>query len=121
MPRDMRKHPRFRVENTVFVELASPEFGSNESSTIARCKGVDVSRGGLGVRLEQALAVGATLQVGVELPAGAGTLFLVGDVRWCQPIPTSGAEAGWSAGLCLLNADDSDLAGWVALTTTMEG
>ena len=46
MPRDMRKHPRFRVENTVFVELASPEFGSNASSTIARCKSVDVSRGG---------------------------------------------------------------------------
>jgi hypothetical protein len=116
----MRKHPRFRVENTVFVELASPEFGSRETGTISRCKSIDVSRGGLRLQLRQALRIGAILQLGVELPAAADTLYLVGDVRWCQPIPTSGAEPGWVAGLCLLNADDSDLPSWGALLTDME-
>jgi hypothetical protein len=120
MPQDMRKHPRFRVENTVFVELASPEFGSSESGSIARCKTVDVSRGGLRVNLDRAVQVSAILQVGVELPAGSGTLYLVADVRWCQPFPTSDAGPGWSAGLCLLNADGSDIDNWAALITTME-
>jgi hypothetical protein len=120
MQKDMRKQPRFPVENTAFVELASPEFGSREAGEIARCKTSDVSRGGLRVKLDQALLVGAILQVGVQLPADSGTLYLVGDVRWCNPIPTSGAEPGWSAGLCLLKADDSDLDSWAALITTME-
>ena len=120
MAHDMRKHPRFRVENTVFVELASPEFGSSESGNIARCKTVDVSTGGLRVKLDRAVAVSAILQVGVELPVCGGTLYLVADVRWCQPIPTTGAEPGWSAGLCFLNADDSALDTWTALMTTME-
>jgi hypothetical protein len=120
MPQDMRKHPRFRVENTAFVELASPEFGSRETGTIARCKTSDVSRGGLRLNLDQALPVGAILQVAVQLPVDSGALYLVGDVRWCQPIPTSSAEPGWSAGLCLLKAADSDLDSWAALITAME-
>ena len=120
MPEDMRQQRRFPVENTVFIELVSPEFGSNESAVIATCKSVEISRSGLRLTLEQELPVGAILQVGVELPARAGTLYLVGEVTWSEPIPDTGAEPAWSAGFALFNADDSDIDNWVALVSIME-
>ncbi len=120
MPEDMRQQIRYPVISTVFLELATPEFGSNKPATIARCKSVDVSRDGLRVNLEEELVVNAILQLAVELPATAGTLYLVGEVRWCRPIPGTDRKPGWSAGLNLLNADDSDIGSWGALLDTME-
>ena len=120
MPENMREHFRFPVESTVFVELISPEFGSNEAATIVKCRTLDVSREGLRVTVEQPLPVGAILQLGVELPAMADTLFLVGEVRWSHPLPGTEAQPSWSAGLAMLNADESDIDNWVALLATME-
>ena len=120
MPEDKRGHFRFPVASTVYVELISPEFGSNEATTIVKCKTLDVSIDGLRVTLEQPLPVGAILQLGVELPPRAGTLFLVGEVRWSHPLPGTGAGQSWAAGLATLNADDSDIDAWVELLTTME-
>ncbi len=120
VPEDMRQYLRFPVENTVFVELVSPDFGSSESGTIVKCKTLGVSREGLQIILEQELPVGAILQFGVELPAKAGTLYLVGEVRWSLPIPGTGTEPSWSAGVALLDADESDIENWVALLAIME-
>jgi len=120
MPDEKRQQARFPVENTVFIELVAPEFGSNESGVIAMCKSVEVSRDGLRVTLEQELAVGAILQIGLELPADADTLYLVGEVTWSEPIPGTGAEPAWAAGFALFNADESDIENWVSLIATME-
>jgi len=120
MPDEKRQQPRYPVENTVFIELVAPEFGSNESGVIVRCKSVEISRDGLRVTLEQELAVGAILQIGLELPADAGTFYLVGEVTWSEPIPGTGTEPAWGAGFALFNADDSDIENWVALVETME-
>jgi hypothetical protein len=120
MQEDSRQHLRFPVENTVFIELVAPEFGSNESGVIARCKSVEISRDGLRVTLEQELSVGAILQIGLELPGDAGTLYLVGEVTWSEPIPGTDAEPAWTAGFTLFNADESDIDNWVSLITTME-
>lgn len=120
MQEEARKEPRFPLKNTVFIEIASPEFGSNRAGAIARGTTLDISRDGMRVRLEEVLLVGAILQVALELPDGAGTLYMIGEVRWCRPIPDSEPEPGWSAGLALLNAQDSDIENWVALLATME-
>ncbi len=120
MQEEARKEPRFPLKNTVFIELTSPEFGSKRAGTIARGTTLEVSRDGIRVRLEEVLLVGAILQVAVELPGGNGTLYLIGEVRWCRPIPDTEPEPGWSAGLSLLNSQDSDIDNWVALLATME-
>jgi hypothetical protein len=120
MPEGRHQYSRFPVENAVYIELLSPDFGSNESGTMAICKTLSVSREGLHIALEQELPVAAILQFGLELPAGAGTLYLVGEVKWSHPIPGTGAEPGWSAGLALLDADESDIESWAALITIME-
>ncbi|MDH4041252.1 MAG: PilZ domain-containing protein [Gammaproteobacteria bacterium] len=119
MPVDARKEPRFPVKNTVFIELASRGSGSSTSGSVARGRTLDISRGGLRVSLERELLVGAILQVGVELPARAGTLYLVGEVKWCLPAPDGDPEPGWLAGLALLNTDDSDIDNWIALISTI--
>jgi hypothetical protein len=87
MPEETRRYTRFPIENTVFIELVAPEFGSSEPGVIARCKTLDISRDGLRVTLEQQLQVGAILQLGVELPAPAEPLYLVGEVKWSHPLP----------------------------------
>ena len=120
MPEDMRQQTRYTVSSTVFIELAAPEFGSKDPGKIARCKTVDISRLGLRINLDQELAVNAILQLAVELPARAGTLFLAGEVRWCRPIPGTNRQPEWSAGLNLLNADASDIDSWGVLLDAME-
>lgn len=119
MSENMRKHLRLPLENTVYIELVSPEFGSNDTATIVRCKTLEVSREGLRVQLDQPLLTGSILQLAVELPA-ADTLYLVGEVAWCRPIPGTGTEPGWAAGMSLLNADDSDIDTWRTLIAAME-
>ena len=118
MPENKRHHLRLPVESTVFIELESPRVGSDEPGTIARCKTLDVSRRGLRVSLEHELVAGAILQIGVDLHATVGTLYLAGEVRWCRPNPAP--DTGWSAGFALLNAGDSDIDSWVSLLTEMD-
>lgn len=120
VPEQMRRNTGFPVENTVYIELVSPEFGSNESASIVKCKTRNIARDRLQLSLDQALPVGIVLQLGLELPAKAGTLYLVGEIRRSHPIPVTTAEPGWSADLVLLNADDSDIDDWVALISTMQ-
>lgn len=120
MPERMRRYPRFPVENTVFIELVAPEFGSNDSGVISRCKSVEISEDGLRVTLDQELPVGAILQLGLELPDGAVTLYLVGEVSWSEPIPGTGDVPAWAAGFSLFNASDSDIDHWTALIAQME-
>lgn len=65
---EQRWHLRLPIESTVFVELESPPVGSGGAGKIARCKTMDVSRGGLRVSLEQELVVGAILQMAWTCP-----------------------------------------------------
>ena len=115
---EQRRHLRLPVESTVFIELVSPEVGIAGSGKLAICKTLDVSRGGLRVSLEHELVAGAILQIGVELPDSSETLYLAGEVKWCQANQAPGT--GWSAGFAILNAGGSDIDSWVALLASME-
>ncbi len=118
MAEEQRRHLRLPVESTVFIELVSPGVGRATSGSVAVCKTLDVSRGGLRVSLEYELVVGAILQIGVELPQRQETLYLAGEVRWC--LANQAPETGWSAGFALLNAGDSDIDSWISLLVDME-
>ena len=120
MPEQIRQGLRFPVENSVFIELVSPEFGSNDAARMLRGKTVDISGVGLRINLDQPIPVDAILQVAVQLPAEGGTLYLVAEVRWCNPLPGTGNEPAWDAGLTLFNADDSDISTWLKLLGELE-
>jgi hypothetical protein len=118
MTEEQRRHTRHPVESRVFVELAASGIGRSDSGKVAICRTLDVSSGGLRISLEHELRVGSVLQIGVELPETQETLYLAGEVRWCLPNPKTGT--GWTAGLALVNASDSDIDRWIELLTRME-
>lgn len=115
---EQRKHLRLPIECTTFIELLSPRLGQSESGKMITCKTVNVSRTGLQVGLTEYLTVGAILQIGVDLPNVAETLYLAGEVRWC--LPRTDDQNPWLAGFLILNAQDSDIEQWVARITDLE-
>jgi len=115
---DKRKHHRLHVVSTTFVELESPDLDESGPGKLAACKSLNISRGGLQVELEEEIEVGALLQLGVELPNAKNLLYLVGEVRWCQPAELE--RNTWLAGFQLMNADNSDIKHWVDLVAQLE-
>lgn len=118
MPEEKRKHLRLPIESDIFIELVSADLEGQESAQIAKCKTVDVSRGGLQVSLDIELTVGAILQIGVVLLENDETLYLAGEVRWCRENPE--APGTWIAGFKILSAGDSDIASWIGLLSEMD-
>ena len=118
MSEQKRKHFRLPIESMTFIELLSPPMGQAESGKLVTCKSLNISRGGLQVVLEEEITVGAFLQIGVDLPGAEDALYLVGEVRWCQP--GEDEKDTWVVGFQLLNADKSDIVRWVEFIASME-
>lgn len=116
-----RKHLRLPVESRVFIELDAPVAGSDNDSSLAICKTLDVSATGMQISLDHELTEQAFLQIGVEPPHGddaADTFFLTVQVRWCRPGTTE--DQPWLAGLALLPAEHSDIDRWIELISELE-
>ncbi|MBP6681951.1 MAG: DUF1631 family protein [Halioglobus sp.] len=113
-----RRYVRLPVASNVFVEIAAPEPGRAGSGKVARCKTLDVSRGGLRLSLEHELVTGAIVRIGVELPDLRDTLYLTGEVRWC--LANLAPDIGWSAGFAIINTGASDIDRWGALLDELE-
>jgi len=119
--RSFRRQPGMAVENAVYIELVSPEFGSKKTSTIARVGTEYIRSQGLDLALEHALPTGAILQIAVELPGTACLLYLVAEVACSHPVPRSDPGPGWRASLELLDVEDSDMPRWQALVDSLQG
>jgi hypothetical protein len=118
MTEQRRKHLRLPLESTTFIELMSPRAGDPEAGRLVSCKSLNVFRGGLQVSLGEQLTVGAILQIGIDLPGSAETLYLAGEVRWC--LVNKNEHHPWIAGFQILNANDSDIDRWVEYIVEME-
>lgn len=119
--RSHQRQPGMPVENTVYVELVSPEFGSKKPCTLARVRTEYIQGRWLDLALEHALPNGAILQIGVELPGTACILYMVAEVACSHPVPRSDAGPGWAASLELLDIDDTDIGRWMALVDSLQG
>jgi hypothetical protein len=118
MQQEHRQHIRLPVESRVFIELIAPAPGGKDPGKTVLCKTTNVSKRGMRIEIGDEVAVGAILQIGVDLPDAKETLYLAGEVRWCH------AEAAltgpyWTAGFLLLDAEGSDLALWQTLLNDM--
>jgi len=119
MTEHRRKHLRLPIESTTKIELPPPVRGQGQAARTVTCTTLNISRGGLQVILAVELAVGAILQIGVDLPGAKGTLSLAGEGRWC--LHSNNDDLPWMAGFQLLDVDSSDVKQWVALISIMEG
>ena len=120
MLQEKRRHPRLPVESKVFIELRAPGLGGSEPGKIALCRTTNISQRGIRVQLATELQAGSILQIGIDLPDSRQTIYLAGEVRWCDPAPEEGPDR-WAAGFMLLDAEGCDLELWRALLDDMEG
>ena len=118
MQEDNRNRIRLPMECRVFIEVIAAQAGNNAEPEIAICQTLDLSASGLKVAVDRELTRHAILQIGVELPDLAETLYLTGEVRWCRR--TGGDKVRWYAGFELLNAHGSDIERWEALVRSLE-
>lgn len=116
--RDKRKHSRLLIEGRTILELESSAMDHADPSVLITCCSLNISRKGLQAELEQEVLVGAILQFAVDLPDPEQTLFLVGEVIWCQP--GEKPEGTWLAGFQILNAAGSDIEHWIAMIEELE-
>ncbi|MFK7828215.1 MAG: PilZ domain-containing protein [Congregibacter sp.] len=118
MVRENRRFFRLPVETRVFVEIESPAPGSLGPGRVSRCETLEVSRGGLRARINEAVSVGAILQIGVELPGKDEPFYLVGQVRWRMQDEIDASL--WLIGFEILNAMGSDIEQWESTLELMD-
>jgi len=118
-PEFNRSHRRLSFEGNIFVELLSPGTENNQPREIACCQTRDVSQNGLRVGINRELEIGAILQIGVELSGQDNTLYLTGEVKWCER--DDSGKTLWQVGFELMNATDSDIDAWRAQLVDMDG
>ena len=95
--------------------------GLKYNTTMVEKRAAEVLGWKLSTRLEgRLLEFHVVDSSGSVVDKAAGTLYLAGEVRWCRPIPGTNRQPEWSAGLNLLNADDSDIDSWGVLLDAME-
>lgn len=115
---DKRRYLRLPVESRVFIEIESPPPGSLGPGKVARCDTLEVSRAGLRARLQEAISVGAILQIGVELPGEDEPFYLVGQARW--RMRDKDVAGAWIVGFEILNSHGSDIEKWEAALEVMD-
>lgn len=108
-----RRYPRREFAGEVFIEQVSQLNGESE---ILQCTGLDASQTGLRVETGVALPVGAFLRIGVEAPGEPETLYLVGEVRWCD----NADDGHCLSGFRLVDDGGSDFQKWKATVHLME-
>lgn len=110
MSQNQREYVRLNLNCRVFVELEGSAESPSDSGRVALCETLDISYGGLKVGVNEWLSEGTILPVGVEISWLEQTLHLIGEVKWCRNNDAPGSI--WSAGIQLLNSDDTDIAQW---------
>ena len=114
---DHRQEGRLDEIAAVFIEwMAGAEGLEGASQTaVILCSSADLSSHGLRVSTDRALPVGAILTLGVELKKTSETLFLAGEVRWCE----HDSSGRYQIGFQVLQAEDSDHERWQDVVTTL--
>lgn len=115
---DRRKHERIEVVQAIFVEVVGRGSRSEADNPILRCETVDISVGGLRLRVPQAIPAGSQLNLAVPLDDWKNNLELVAVAMWCRPCDN--ADGHW-VGLELGDASRDDMERWFKVVHRMRG
>ena len=116
-PKSQRSQPRLDERDTIFIQTLDAADHPSEQDAIVICNSVEISATGLRVRIDDAIETGTILRLGVELQELEQPLYLVGEVRWCEPNTKGGG--GYNAGFKLLESDGTDYEIWRSLLEQM--
>lgn len=115
LEQDNRKEFRLTGEFTVFLETLSAPPEHEFQSHVVICNTMDISSNGIGLMLDEPLALGLILQMYIEMSDTKERFFLVAEVKWCQP--STEDEECFNTGFELYNSDGTDIVEWKKLVS----
>lgn len=110
---DRRLDPRYLVNDQFQVKIL---FSSDDPRMLGKtfsCSAVDISKSGVQVSSEQALAVKSVLDLSIKVNGSNKEYLVTGDVKWCR----SGTGITHHVGIQLKKraGTPTDLADWKSL------
>jgi len=106
---ERRRHPRVDVAWAIYIEVVGRGSRSEADNTILRCETVDISVGGLRVRVPEPIPQGSKLNIAVPLEQWKQSLELCGKVMWAREAEDG---SGHWLGLELEDSSPEDMRKW---------
>lgn len=112
---DNRREFRLTGEFTVFLETLSAPPEQDFQSHVVICNTMDISSNGIGLILDEPLALGIILQMYIEISDSKERFLLVAEVKWCQP--STEDEDCFNTGFELYESDGTNIIEWKKLVS----
>lgn len=103
---ERRSELRLDEQATIFLEVMSAAVDEGDAAVVI-CNSLDLSANGIQVAMDDEIAVGSILRLGVELGSDCEALYLVGEARWVR---RDGDQ--YLIGFELYDAENTDIADW---------
>lgn len=103
---ERRSELRIDEQATIFLEVISAAT-EHEAPAVVICNSLDLSANGIQVAMDEEIAVGSILRLGVELGSDCDALYLVGEAKWVRR-----DEDQYLIGFELYDAENTDIADW---------
>lgn len=104
---ERRSELRLDEQATIFIEVMCAGVDDDGSPEIVICNSLDISANGIQVALDEGIAVGSILRLGIQLGKGCETMYLVGEAKWVRQELDQ-----FLVGFELYDAENTDIADW---------
>lgn len=113
-PQERRSELRIDEQATIFIEVMSASFDNDSPPNVVICNSLDLSANGIQVAVDDEIAIGSILRLGVDLGEGKETLFLVGEAKWVRH-----RDGEFFIGFELYDAENTDIGDWKETIATL--
>lgn len=113
-----RKHERVSIERVLYLEVVARGSRSEADNRILRCETVDISVGGLCLRVPERIEPGAMLNIAAPLDDWKSELHLVAESKWLRP---SDDGSGYWLGVELSDSSKEDMEAWFKIVYRLRG
>lgn len=103
---ERRSELRIDEQATIFLEVMSVSE-DGEPPAVVICNSLDLSANGIQIAMDEEIAVGSILRLGVELGSACDALYLVGEAKWVRR-----DNDQFLIGFELYEAENTDIAHW---------
>lgn len=103
---ERRKYKRMSLEERAIVRSYAEE---ESDRTGFHCKIVDVSAGGMQIRLKHSYPVGERLDIMAYMEGYGNSFHLIGEVKWLKAL---GGKEGFAIGVEIEDTRDQDSTDW---------
>ena len=115
---ERRQHPRIQVERAILIEVVRRGSRTEADNPIIRCETVDVSVGGLKIRVPEPIPAGSVLNIAAPSDDWKENLELVGEAMWVREAEN---RNGYWVGLALKDSSREDMEKWFRVVHRLSG